>query len=511
MRQSVRTSLDGAWYPGILGLGISALGNRIGWRCAVLVLLIAFCCSPTDSAGNDDAPNDDKSASAEDVMAGRELFLREWKANDPRAVEGDGLGPMYNAASCAKCHRLGGIGGGGTNDDNVDLITLKAPRNAGKAQGNVVARDDLRQQVAAFHPSLAIGQLSASAVLHRFSPDPNYDAWRGRFLSASRLSQFPLARIVAVITRENERPLKGTNPVLRLDGMAYQLSQRNTPALFGAGIIDRLPDSAFEEMAQRRPVRTCGVSGRLPRAANGKIGRFGWRGQTENLHEFVLGACAVELGLEAPGRSQPIDPLQVVFDRPLSLGSRGLDISEEQCKSLTQFVAQLPPPRQLMPTDELEAEIVTRGEKQFEKVGCADCHARQVADVTGIYSDLLLHDLGEGLEDPVPANSARGSASASYYGGGDSLLVKVPPELRREWRTPPLWGVRDSAPYLHDGRAQSFAEAIAWHGGEAATSAREFRSLEKSEQEEVFAFLNCLTAPTPESLAPQKTVLVGDR
>ncbi|MGH7140790.1 MAG: di-heme oxidoredictase family protein, partial [Pirellulales bacterium] len=116
------------------------------------------------------------------------------------------------------------------------------------------------------------------------------------------------------------------------------------------------------------------------------------------------------------------------------------------------------------------------------------------------------HDMGEGLEDPVPTI---GGSAGSYYGGGDSLLAKVEPEQRREWRTPPLWGVRDSAPYLHDGRAQTFAEAIAWHGGEAAGSARDFRQLTKDEKDEVIVFLNCLTAPAPEALALENIVLVA--
>ena len=489
MRQSVCTSLDGAWKLGTANRGTSGLGTRMRWGAAAFVLLFMAGLSPAGEALGDDGPS-----SSEQITAGHELFVREWKVEDGHWS--DGLGPMSNAASCAKCHRLGGVGGAGANDENVDLLTVKAPRNV------LAAGDDLRQRVAAFHPALAIGQLSATTVLHRFSPDPDYDAWRGRFLSASRQAQLPLARIVAVATAASKHPYKATNPVQQLDGMAYQHSERNTPALFGAGMIDRLPDSVFGEMEERQALKAGGVSGRAPRAANGKVGRFGWRGQTENLHEFVLGACAVELGLEAPGRSQPIDPLRVSFDdngRPRPPGRTGLDISDEQCKSLTRFVAQLPPPRQVMPTDEVEAQIVTRGEKRFEKIGCADCHVKQVADITGIYSDLLLHDMGEGLDDPAPANGPGGSAgSASYYGGADSLLVKVPPEQRREWRTPPLWGVRDSAPYLHDGRAQSFAEAIAWHGGEAARSARDFRRLAKDEQEEVVAFLNCLTAPTPE-------------
>lgn len=493
MRQLVCTSLDGAWNRGRW-----SLGSRSIWSGAVLVLLLMAGLAPADEWRGDDE------MIAEQIAAGQELFVREWTVNDRRSVEGDGLGPMFNATSCAKCRRLGGIGGAGANDVNVDLITLQPPHTV------AVASDDLRREVAVFHPAMAISQLSATTVLHRFSSDPNYDAWRTRFLPASR-PRLPLAQIVAISTRTSKRPLKRTNPVLRLDGMAYQHSQRNTPALFGAGLIDRLPDAVFDDMARRQPSRSAGVSGRVSRTASGKVGRFGWRGQTESLHQFVLGACAVELGLEAPGRSQPIDPLQVHLDRPVSLGSHGLDISDEQCKSLTQYVAQLPPPEQSMPTDAAEAESVARGEKQFAKIGCADCHVRQVAEVVGIYSDLLLHDLGEGLEDPVPGNSGQGSAvSGGYFGSADSLLVQVPPEQRREWRTPPLWGVRDSAPYLHDGRAASFAEAIAWHGGEAAKSARAFRQLENTEQEEVAAFLNSLTAPTFESLALESTAVVGE-
>jgi CxxC motif-containing protein (DUF1111 family) len=491
MCQSRGAFWNGAWYLDTSRLGRSGLGSRIRWGGVAIVLLVVGCFSPAGARG------DDQPVSAEQVKqqitAGRELFAHEWKVADPLSAPGDGLGPMYNAVSCAKCHRLGGMGGAGANDENVDLLTLKVPRNVS------VVDDDLRRRIAAFHPALAIGPVSTTTVLHRFSPDASYDAWRGRFLAASRQAQLPFAGIVAFATGATKHPLKGINPIQRLDGMAYQHSQRNTPALFGAGAIDRLPDSVFKEMQHRQAAKAGGVSGRAPRAANGHVGRFGWRGQTENLHEFVLGACAIELGLEAPGRSQPIDPLRVRFDRPVSLGRDGLDISDEQCQSLTQFVAHLPPPRRLTPTDSGEAEMAAQGEKQFEKIGCADCHARQVAEISGIYSDLLLHDLGEGLADPVPANPAQGSVgSASYYGGGDSLLVKVPPELRREWRTPPLWGVRDSAPYLHDGRAPTFSEAIAWHGGEAAGSARDFRQLEQDEQEEVLAFLNCLTAPMPD-------------
>src|SRR5207245_1572799 len=105
----------------------------------------------------------------------------------------------------------------------------------------------------------------------------------------------------------------------------------------------------------------------------------------------------------------------------------------------------------------------------FESIGCATCHAPKLGDVSGLYSDLLLHDMGEASSD-----------SATYYGGPAAPgrlddLAEAKERTRStgvasptEWRTAPLWGVADSAPYLHDGRARTLEEAIQLHGGEAA-------------------------------------------
>ena len=84
--------------------------------------------------------------------------------------------------------------------------------------------------------------------------------------------------------------------------------------------------------------------------------------------------------------------------------------------------------------------------------------ARRLGDIDGIYSDLLLHDMGPALSD-----------SGSYYGISEPDSSKDGVK-RQEWRTPPLWGFRDSGPYLHDGRAKNLEEAVALHGGEAAKS-----------------------------------------
>ena len=120
----------------------------------------------------------------------------------------------------------------------------------------------------------------------------------------------------------------------------------------------------------------------------------------------------------------------------------------------------------------------------FESAGCATCHQPALGDVDGIYSDLLLHDMGPGLSD-----------SGSYYGitRPDSSSDGV---KQQEWRTPPLWGFRDSGPYLHDGRAKNLEEAVALHGGEAAKSAQRFFKLIPDERLRVQAFLRSLAAVT---------------
>ena len=74
-----------------------------------------------------------------------------------------------------------------------------------------------------------------------------------------------------------------------------------------------------------------------------------------------------------------------------------------------------------------------------------------------------------------------------------------------EWRTPPLWGIADSAPYLHDGRAATLAEAIKLHAGQASSSANRFEGLSDVQKEELIAFLNTLRAPSVEYGRPGMT------
>jgi CxxC motif-containing protein (DUF1111 family) len=214
-----------------------------------------------------------------------------------------------------------------------------------------------------------------------------------------------------------------------------------------------------------------------------------------------LQACSSELGLEVPGipKSPP------AWDR--SYKSPGLDMTSGQCDALVEFVGSLPSPRQRRRATAGEADQLFRGREIFTEVGCASCHCPDLGNVKGIYSDLLQHDMGQSLSD------------AGSYGTNpifvqakdqiNPLPVSDPPEQSAgkeahptfgagalEWRTPPLWGLRDSGPYLHDGRAKSIEQAIAAHEGEAADAAARYRKLNNQEREMLTSFLQSLVAPS---------------
>jgi CxxC motif-containing protein (DUF1111 family) len=267
--------------------------------------------------------------------------------------------------------------------------------------------------------------------------------------------------------------------------------QRNPIPLFGAGLIDAVPDGVLETAARRHFSTFPEVSGRVSRLPDGRIGRFGWKAQEATLEEFVLTACAVELGLEVPGRHQAANPRDGEYQGP------GLDLTSESCRDLVAFVQSLPAPSEVPPATGGEAGAVTSGRATFERIGCAACHVARLGEVQGIYSDLLLHDLGEDLGEIGSYGIALAEPAADEPAPKNASLSEVPAGVaaRREWRTAPLWGLRDSAPYLHDGRAETLEQAIALHGGEAVSTAGRYFRLSSRERWQVQAFMKALGTP----------------
>jgi cytochrome c peroxidase len=153
---------------------------------------------------------------------------------------------------------------------------------------------------------------------------------------------------------------------------------------------------------------------------------------------------------------------------------------------------------------------IRSGEQLFKRVGCAVCHRPSIGNVKGIYSDLLVHVMGSKLADPSmaplsPPAVVTTPSPTRYYGGGSVVNLQTPPTVdklarHQEWKTPPLWGLRDSGPYLHDGRAKTVEEAIAYHGGEAAGCIERYLALPGDARARLLTFLSTLAAPDPSSL-----------
>ncbi len=223
------------------------------------------------------------------------------------------------------------------------------------------------------------------------------------------------------------------------------------------------------------------IRGRVSRMKSGRIGRFGWKAQTTDLREFVLGACAGELGLEVPGHPQAISPLAP------DLKARALDLTPAECDALVAYVKALPAPIRL---DDPDSPSIEAGRQAFEQTGCADCHRPSLGNIDGIYSDLLLHDMGPDLTSVTVE---------VYYGPPEKVDVPTAASMAdgTEWRTPPLWGYRDSGPYLHDGRARNLVEAVRAHKGQARDSAARFLRSPHQRQSLIERFLKALAAPAP--------------
>lgn len=470
------------------------------------------------------------------VVTGRVLFHREWVPGEPTPKGGDGLGPVYNDTSCVGCHNQGGPGGSGGIGKNVHLVNAVVTPVEGERRHSRglpglrpdTSMDELRAKIAEMRgqelpepraPGVAPdrGPLlrvhpgfidSASVVLHRFGPRPaEHEIWRQSLLEPDlvginrpdRIGFFRAsgeARVMAAGVRITPSPFPNEH-----GHFALTTSQRNPTALFGAGLLDSIADRDLEAAEARRH-KFPEIRGRLARLTDGRIGRLGWKGQAASLDDFVRLACAVELGLEVPGQSQGLDPVNPAYR------AAGLDLDQAECDALTAFVRSLPKPDDRGPAEPAAAEAVRKGREAFGRVGCTDCHLPSLGLVDGLFSDLMLHDMGDELADaasygrptPDPSEDEPGAVkilAGSFPTGVDAFQggARIRPASRREWRTPPLWGLRDSAPYLHDGRAETIEQAIALHEGEGKATTNRYFGLTNRERLEVQAFLKSLVAP----------------
>ncbi len=243
------------------------------------------------------------------------------------------------------------------------------------------------------------------------------------------------------------------------------MEPRQTPAIFGLGLIDLLPDSAILARADPADADMDGISGRAHILSDGRLGRFGWKAQVPSLAEFARDALSAELGVTLP--TQPGLSFGATSDGDAFTDP---ELDDAAINDLVFFMAGLAPP----PRRRSDPSAEDAGELHFASVGCASCHVPSLMTTGGqsveAYSDFLLHDVAAlmsgGIEDD------------------DASMV--------EFRTAPLWGLVASAPYMHNGRSETLSDAIAAHFGEAEATRQRYEALSPAEQAELLAFLASL-------------------
>ena len=239
---------------------------------------------------------------------------------------------------------------------------------------------------------------------------------------------------------------------------------RQTPPLFGLGLIEAIPDAVLLAAEDPEDLNGDGIRGRVSWTDGGRVGRFGWKAQVPTMVEFMRDALSNELGLTVPfALDQTFGFLQDDDTVP------DPEVTQADIASLAFYVRALAP----LPTHVTDPQAADSGAQLFATIGCAACHTPVLQGTRGpvhLYSDLLLHTI-------LPAGQ-RGIEDA---GAGE-----------RDFRTPPLWGLAQTAPYWHSGEADTVEQAIALHDGEGAASRAQFAALTGEQRALLLAFLGGL-------------------
>ncbi len=397
---------------------------------------------------------------------GNRLFNTNWVEAPASVKSFDGLGPLYNRVSCSGCHTKDGRGqppeaGQGPMDSM--LLRISIPGAGPHGGPNPVSNygDQLSERG-------INGVQPEGHALVSFTENPGHYA-DGESYSL-RVPRYQ-------ITDPGYGPFP--NDLL--------ISPRVAPQMIGLGLLEAVPDATLLALADPYDTDGDGISGRVNAVwdtARGQIamGRFGWKAGQPSLLNQNAAAANGDIGLTTGLRpKENCESRQSTCNASVSDGSP--ELSDEFLAKLTLYTASLAVPAQRNADD---AQVVA-GAKVFRALGCAGCHMPTLESGSHVlpeianqvfhpYTDLLLHDMGEGLADHRPEFVASGS----------------------EWRTPPLWGlglvplVNGHRFLLHDGRARGFAEAILWHNGEAETAREAFRTANKRDRDALVAFLRSL-------------------
>ena len=403
--------------------------------CLAVALSLAACGG--GGGGSDPVPvNDFEFGDPIEGLPGAQLaaFMRGKALMTKRFTPSEGLGPYYNASSCVSCHEDPVVGGSSPNYRNFYLAAIGA-------EGS---------QIPLFNP-----------------PD------------------------VPSIVAPNFNTTSGQRPTIpdSQPGLIVTVAQRNAPPMFGVGLFEFVTDATIMGLSDPNDMDGDGISGRFNRTAALRIGRFGYKCQANNIESFIRGAAQNQMGMTTDpvlgngaivSHSSGYMP-QVTGGQTASTTDTDEvpdpEISSSDFADIIAFNKFLaPPPRKP------DTAASLRGELLFEQIGCTGCHLPAIDSSLGplgAYTDLLIHDMGPGLADGISMGIPQPMVPSDLTTGS-------------EFRTQPLWGVSEHAPYLHDGRADTLDDAIRAHGGEAQAARDGYVNLTELERDDIIAFLEIL-------------------
>ncbi len=414
---------------------------------------------------------------------GNAIFRKVWVSAPASTKSSDGLGPLYNARACQHCHLKDGRGhtpaGNWPDDDAVSMFlrlsippeTEEQKRLLAERRANVVPEPTYGAQL----QDLAIQGHAGEGRMHIEYKDVSVELDDGTIVTLRQ-------------------------PTYRVTDLGYgpmhpktMISPRVAPPMIGLGLLEAIPESAIRANADPQDNDGDGISGRANEVWSREkqqiaLGRFGWKAGNPSVHQQSSDAFAGDMGLSTPMFAKPSGDCTRAQAKCLGSPSGEQNLNPEVTEQMIDLVVFYSQNVAVPRRRDADSQKVQRGKKIFQTIGCAACHrpSYKTGKVAGQphlshqqiwpYTDLLLHDMGDGLADNRPEGVASG----------------------REWRTPPLWGigltqtVSGHSFLLHDGRARGVEEAILWHGGEATVARGAYAALSKAERNALTSFVNSL-------------------
>ncbi|CAI8698682.1 Thiol oxidoreductase [Pseudomonas sp. IT-P100] len=412
-----------------------------------------------------------------DFSVGNSFFRNPWVIAPSTTTARDGLGPLFNTNACQNCHIKDGRGHPPTPDAQSAvsmLVRLSIP--------DAPAYAKIIEQLGVVPEPVYGGQLQDMAipgVLPEGKVRVDYTPVPVRFKDGTEIE---LRKPSLNITQLGYGPM---HPDTRF-------SARVAPPMIGLGLLEAIPDEAILANAEAQAKEKNGIAGRPNQVwddAQQKtvLGRFGWKAGQPNLNQQNVHAFSGDMGLTTTLRPMDdcTDAQTACKQAPSGNGPEGEPEVSDNILRLVLFYSRnlAVPARRDVGTPEVLA-----GKSLFFQAGCQSCHTPKYTTAANAaepelanqvirpYSDLLLHDMGDGLAD----NRSEFQASG------------------RDWRTPPLWGigltqaVSGHTQFLHDGRARNLLEAVLWHGGEAQAAQQQVLSFNAEQRAALLAFLNSL-------------------